>query len=267
MFQKCAILLASVLLVLSLSAQTPDIDPRVALEQELFRVGAMDTSGLPPQLANILQGYYRTGFTSEENWESVQSMRFEGRLELASGQELSFFAYSKKPNLSKVVVMRPRSDARMTMAYDGIKAWQSFPGADGVETVQQMSEEEGSNFIRDSWFGGLLLYPNLPGKTIEPSPIRREDGVALIDIKVSAPDERAVTYTLQVNGFLDIAQKRENAVNGETEIIEQSDFRMISGIRVPFHSKLFSDGEWVHSLYLKEVRVNPGIPSWIFERP
>lgn len=255
--------------VLSLTAfgQQLDLGSPADLDLELARVGAMNTTGLPTQLASTLNGYYRASFGSETIWRSVQSMRFEGRLELASGQKLEFLAYSKKPNLCKVVIMRPGSDARMVMAYDGVEAWQSMPQAGGIEVVGAMPEAEASNFISDAWFGGHLMYPNLQGKLMEQTPIRREDGVAMRDVTVHLAGQPSVTYVLKVDGYYEVARKRVNAVNGETEVIEQSDFREISGVRVPFHSRLVSDGERVHDVYLTEVKVNQGVPSWVFERP
>ena len=66
--------------------------------------GAMDTYGLDPKLASILDKYYKNNFTSEQEWETLKSIRLEGVLFL-NEDEFRFNASKKKPYYSKLKVL------------------------------------------------------------------------------------------------------------------------------------------------------------------
>lgn len=235
-------------------------------EQLLTQVGPMNTRGLSYRVSNVLEKYYANSLGGIENWEQVQSMRFEGQLRLADGKRLSFFAYMKKPNLCKVVVSPAGSSRRLVMAYDGEEAWQSRPGPAG-DVVDSMSTEEASNFIRDAWFGGHLLYPTYPGKQIEHLGVEKVGDETLVNLQVTLPERQSLIYSISLNGFYEYKRSHTNAVNGELEVIEQSEFKQISGVRVPFKSVLTSNGVFVHEMTLDEVTINKGVISWMFDRP
>jgi len=261
------ILISSLLVGLSpLSAVIVAPDETMDLVTTLEKVGAMKTEGLPRAQANALQRYYEESFGGAENWQRVQSMRFEGKLHLADGPSLDFYAYLKKPNLCKIVVSVPGTERKIIMGYDGTDVWQSIPGESGPQ-IGPMPKGEAANFIRDAWFGGHLLYPDLPGKTIETLETTQKAGEQWMNLKVTTPEGPSVIYSIVIGEYLERQRSMVNQVNGETEVVTQSDFRDISGIQVPFSSILTSNGNLVHKMLLSRVDVNRGVMPWMFQRP
>ena len=226
--------------------------------------GAMDTYGLDPKLASILGKYYKNNFTSEQDWEALKSIRFEGILRLAE-DEFSFNASKKKPYYSKLTVLAPNG-SNIEMGYDGEDAWQSNTGRAEL-SYSSMTEAEASNFTRDATIGGHLLYPLINGKKIELLGAANVDGARCYEIKITLPDGQVIRSFLDIT---DYSQRRIitiNQVSNEEEVITNSDFRKIAGIHVPFISVLTIGGVQVHKYHFTDVNPNYGAMNWMFARP
>ena len=254
------------------SAASESSDPAATeqpsdLEADLIKAGEMNTEGLPNSVRSVLDQYYVASMGGEENWKQVQSLRFKGELETAEGIIFDFSAYMKKPNLCKAVISSKGLSFRYTLAFDGEDAWQSTYDPSTGEQVSDMPEAEASNFKRDAWFGGQLLYPTLKGKEIEQGATYRKDGVPVVDLNVTSRLGSKLTYTIALDGFIEIARKHFNRVNGQIEVSEYSDFREVSGISIPFLTVLSSDGVVIQTIRTTTVEVNRGVASWMFDRP
>ena len=105
------------------------------------------------------------------------------------------------------------------------------------------------DFIRDSWFGGHLLRPLLPGKTIEILEATTIDDKTCVQVKVILPNRQYYVYVLDSNRY-QVAEESLRA-DGTMRYIKQSDFRNVSGLMLPFRSKLFTDGVLVQELALR----------------
>ncbi|MGB0744963.1 MAG: hypothetical protein ACPGSB_10615, partial [Opitutales bacterium] len=68
-----------------------------------LNINPFDTDGLDGKVAEILEKYYEQTFGGAENWETVQSVQFDGVLHLPQG-ETSFVAFKKKPDYCKVII-------------------------------------------------------------------------------------------------------------------------------------------------------------------
>lgn len=226
--------------------------------------GAMDTHGLDPKIASILNKYYKYNFTSEQDWEALKSIRFEGILHLAE-DEFRFNASKKKPYYSKLTVLVPNG-GNIEMGYDGEDAWQNNTRRTGA-SFSAMTEAEVSNFTRDATIGGHLLYPLISGKKIELLGPADIDGARCYVIHITLPDTQVIRSFLDIT---DYSQRRIIAVNqvsGEEEHTNYSDFREIAGIRIPFAGTITSDGKLVHRYHITDVKINFGATDWMFARP
>lgn len=233
------------------SEQAPEKDP-------------MDTEGLDPKLARILTNYYKKTFTSQENWDALQSIIFKGTLYLPHG-EVQFTAHKKKPNYHKVVMRRARRD-RFVMGYDGDEAWQLNP-ADADSGVTAMPEKEARNFIRDATIGGHLLNPLMEGKQIEVGDVIEVNGRNCFELKVTLPDGQRIRSAIDFVEYAERQQITVNQVNGREERNIYSDFRYIDGVRFPFTYTMISDGKEVHRIEMSEIRINAGLIKSMFEPP
>jgi hypothetical protein len=225
---------------------------------------AMDTYGLDSKLASILGKYYKNNFTSEQEWETLKSIRLEGVLFL-NEDEFRFNASKKKPYYSKLTVLTLNGGS-IEMGYDGEDAWQC--NTRGTESAFfPMTEAEVSNFTRDATIGGHLLYPLINGKKIELLGAADVEGSRCYEIQITLPDSQVIRSFLDIT---DYSQRRIitiNQVSSEEEITTNSDFRKIAGIRVPFISVLTIDGKQVHKHHITDVKVNYGVMDWMFGRP
>ncbi|NBB78103.1 MAG: hypothetical protein GVY36_01440 [Verrucomicrobia bacterium] len=227
------------------------------------RLDPFDTTGLDSGVANVLRNYYERTFTDAETWAAVESLRFDGELHF-SEESFAFSAFKKKPNLSKVV-LRIGERHQLVMGYDGHRAWQ----LDTRKSIlaSKMPEAEARNFIRDATTGGHLLYPGIEGKTIELLGITQLDEERAYELRITLPDGQVIRSFLDMNSFAEVQQITINNVSGDEERVRHGNFRIVEGIRIPFTSTRFVDGELVHETRIDEVRANQGTARWMFRMP
>ena len=229
----------------------------------IARFEPMDTTGLNPDLVTVLSGYYRNSFTSQKHWEQVESIRFDGTLELPNGP-LRFTAFKKKPDYCKIVIFAPNG-GRIVMAYDGQDAWQ-FNTLQPDAQPTDLDPLEALNFIRDATTGGHLLYPLIPGKQIELVGAASLNGRRHYELLVTLPDGQPIRSLLDMTTYAEAQQTTVNHVSGQTEVTTHSDFREVDGVRFPFVSTLTVEGEQMHQSRLDRVQVNLGVMPWMFSR-
>lgn len=226
--------------------------------------GAMNTHGLDTKLASILDKYYRNNFTSEQDWNLLKSIRYEGILHLADG-EFQFNAYKKKPYYYKLSLVAANGGS-IEMGYDGEDAWQSNKMT--LEpSLSSMPEAEASNFIRDATIGGHLLYPLIKGKKIELLGAAVVGQERCYEIQVTLPDGQIIRSFLDINDYTERRRVTTNQVSGLEEVITNSDFRKIGSMLMPLHSALSREGAQVHVIHITEAKVNEGAMNWMFVRP
>ncbi|MGB1128359.1 MAG: hypothetical protein ACPG3X_08355 [Opitutales bacterium] len=226
--------------------------------------GPMDTSGLDPVVAGILQNYYELNFNGPRNWASVESIRYDGLLHLSQGS-VRFIAFKKKPDYSKVVILAGNG-ARVVMSYDGVDAWQlNTLEADAEPTA--MPPAEASNFIRDAAFGGCLLYPRIEGKSFNLLGTIEVNGDPCYELEITLPDGQRIRSALDLDQFAERRQITFNAVSGAEEQNVHYAFRQVEGIRFPVNSAMEVGGEAVHRIEILDIQLNTGATPWMFSRP
>ena len=224
----------------------------------------MDTSGLNDDLGDMLQSYYKNTFGGVENWQKIESLLIKCKLLAPEGKSYEFVNYRKKPDLNKTVVYLENKHKIVT-CFDGNDAWQFMTLKSGV--VESMPKDKSVYFIRDSWLGGHLLNPLLPGKSIEILGGSTTIGGKLcIEVKVSLPNEQYYIISLGAKRY-QVAEETVSTVDGSIRYVEQTDFRRVSGIITPFMSKVYSDGVLIQEQVLESVEVNQGVMPWMFKRP
>ena len=224
----------------------------------------MDTSGLSNHVSDMLQSYYRNTFGGAENWQKIESLRIKGKLLTPSGESYDFINYKKKPDLNKTVVYLENKHKIVT-CFDGNDAWQFMTFKSGA--AESMPTDKSLDFVRDSWLGGHLLNPLLPGKSIEMLGASKTIGGKLcIQVKVSLPNEQYYIISLGAKNY-QVAEETVSTLDGSKRYVEQSDFRRVSGIITPFVSKVYSDGVLIQETVLESVEVNQGVMPWMFRRP
>lgn len=224
------------------------------------------TTGLNPELARILANYYQGSFGGFKNYQEVESIRFEGVLRLPE-QSVHFIAFKKKPDYCKVVISLP-DDGHYVMAYDGKDAWQLVTSGTGDSSEPvEMPPAEALDFIRDSSFGGRLMYPTLPGKKVRLLKLEEGGDARYYNLEVTMPNGQQIEYLIDLAEFKERRQVVTSSINGDREVTIYSDIRKISGMAVPFMSILTVNGEFVHETRILRAETNLGVMPWMFERP
>lgn len=223
---------------------------------------AMRLFGQSAEMETLLSNYYQKTLGGIASWGKVQSIRFHGVLESPQGM-VEFVAFKKKPNYCKIVIYGA-NHMRVVMATDGQDAWQL--GTDASPEAIDMPELEAINFLRDASIGGHLLYPNMPGKTIDLLATERVNGELCYRFQVRLPDGLVVEYFIDVTDFVERRQVVTNAVSGQQEITDHFEHREVGGLQIPFRSVMSSNGEQVHAVRLLDVDLNVGAASWMFAR-
>ena len=121
------------------------------------------------------------------------------------------------------------------------------------------------DFIRDSWLGGHLLWPLLPGKKIEILEATTIDDKTCVQVKVILPNQQYYVYILDSNRY-QVAEESLRA-DGTMRYIKQSDFKNVSGLMIAFKSKLYTNDEFIRETIIESVVVNKGVMPWMFKRP
>lgn len=227
------------------------------------RLEPFDTAGLDSGVAQVLRNYYTRTFTDADTWAAAESLRFDGSLHFPEGS-VPFTAFKKKPDLMKVT-MNLSNGHRIIMAHDGSEAWQLNTRRSPY--AANMPPDEARNFIRDATTGGHLLYPGIEGKTIELLGTVPTHGQRAYELRITLPDGQVIRSFLDMISFAEVQQITVNNVSGDTERTVYEAFRMVEGVRVPFRSTLFIDGEEIHQSRIREVNVNQGATPWMFRRP
>lgn len=232
------------------------------VNEETVLPDPMDTKGLSQKVSDILQSYYRNSLGGAENWQKIKSLCIKGQLKYPNGKYYRFVNYRKRPDLNKSVIYVSNND-RIITCFDGVEAWQikTFDS----ETAKTMSLDASIDFVRDSWFGGHLVRPLLPGKTIELLEFAVVDDKICSQIKVVLPNQQYYLYFLDSNRH-QVAEQSLRA-DGTDRYIKQSDFKNVSGLMIAFSSKLYTNDVFIRETIIESVVVNKGVMPWMFKRP
>ena len=255
----CSLLVC--VLVLLCGAESESAQPDT-YGSAILKVGPMDAAGLNPQISHILREYYRLSLGGGKNWQSVESLRFEGVLRVPQGA-LHFVAFKKKPDYCKIVLFAGQE--RIVMSYDGTDAWQlnTVESSDPVS----MPPSEALNFIRDAPTAGHLLYAKLPGKLVELLGTRTVGDYECYDLRVTLPNGQQVTYAIDRTDFVERQQIVENSVSKAVEVTTHGELLVVNGVSVPMVSTMETDGAFTHKVQMHSVEVNVGAMPWMFSRP
>ena len=242
----------------------PGLEARERFADATAGVPSMSVIGMERQLADILRNHYAETYGNSLQWDQLKSLRISGFLEQAQ-QSLAFRIFKRKPNLFKRVSIRP-DGSRVIESFDGQDAWRVDTQKPDAEP-EYMPAEEALNFTRDAPMSGHLLYPRQPGKTISLIGKAEVNGLSTYHLKIELPRGQIVESFLDTETYAEVRQIFTNNVTGKEEITDLSDFRKVGPLRVAYENQLSIDGELVHRIKVSEVEINPGVMTWLFERP
>lgn len=215
------------------------------------------------RIETILKRYYELGLGGPENWEKIVSLNIIGQMETKGGT-LALNAYQKKPDLIKMILSHESGQGSLTLAYDGEVAWKQ-KGRQGK--AEQMSEVEARRFIHSANFGNYLLFPFAEGKRIRLIDTVPVEGAICHQIRVELDTGYQVDYFLDIRDYFEVKVVNSDLRNNSSNSIIYKNHSRESGLPVAKTVKNLENGEWVSTLQIEEVKVNPGIMPWMFHPP
>jgi hypothetical protein len=177
------------------------------------------------------------------------------------GGEVPVEIYAKSPNQRAQIVHMPDGDSVKT--FDGMNAW----AAEGWRPMPLLPLT-GSN-LQGAKVEAIASFPALIQKSFS----RWQTGGALIDGKGLQVLQGTNEGELPVNFYFDdtgllvrVVRWNRTAVGTVPTQINYTDYREVSGIKVPFHIEItWTDGQ--NTIVLNEVRPNVAIEASRFARP
>ncbi|MGB0744757.1 MAG: hypothetical protein ACPGSB_09540 [Opitutales bacterium] len=199
---------------------------------------------------------------------NMRSVLYEGVVAL-SPAEKDFQMLLKYPDKGMLVMDSDQSEA-MKLMLNGDFGWQVIENKDGSREILPLSDE-GTRSLQwslrmhntftlmalESQFSGLEVRElQYEGKPCYEMTKTMPDGTEFLAIL-----ERETLYLLKTEESID--------VSGSSILytVEYADYRMVSGVVVPYRTKLYRNGEFENEVSVDSVRINTGVMSSLFEIP
>lgn len=153
----------------------------------------------------------------------------------------------------------------MTIAYDGQNGWMRMgPNTRDIPASQKAETE--ANFFRET-LSLLQKYDGYQVQALGPSEIagQKLEGVAI----TNPAQNQQVTVYVDPASKLIVAKRFTAAMMGppaETDEI-YSDYRDVSGVKIPFKVVTNQDGKPRTEMTLTEAKINPGVEDSAFKKP
>lgn len=145
----------------------------------------------------------------------------------------------------------------MVQVFDGANGWMSL-GAQSQDTTAQAKEEKAYGL-------DVLRRANAPGYTTRPLPDATVEGKAAQGLEVADPQGHATQFFLDPQTGLLL--KLAYTSNGQTSEAFYSDFREVSGVKIPFQTRISRNGQPVIEIKYSEVQVNAPVDEGLFKKP
>ena len=140
-------------------------------------------------------------------------------------------------------------------------------GSMGVRPMPASQKEDViSSLQREIWF--IAQHANDPRYTFTAAGQEKVDGMeaAILDIREGSQQLR--WYVDPATGHVLRAQFQANSPQGPaTEVVDQSDWKTVDGITLPFHQEITSGGNPAGSVTVTSMQVNPTVDPKLFEKP
>lgn len=199
-----------------------------------------------------------------DRWRSVKSMVITGTA--------FFFSDARPFTLARVRPNLYRFDhemlgTQMVFAFDGEKAWWTFPLLDVPEPAAA-AEPQATHTRREAEFESVLIDHQAKGHKVELLGQEEVDGQTTLKLKVTLKDGSEETWYLDPKTFLEVA--RVNKTVDLTQEVPQwtyfSDFRTVEGLVIPH--RLDREYSIRHSaLEIQKVQINSQVDPELFKMP
>ena len=166
----------------------------------------------------------------------------------------SIVSYRVLPDKVRIEIQSPMGT--MIQGYDGAHGWVNAGG--------QVRDNAG---LADNTYYGLdvLRRAGKPGYTARPLPDGQVNGKPAKVVEVADAQGHATRFFFDPQSSLVLKVAYET--NGQTSEGVFSDYREVSGVKVPFQTNSFQNGEPFMEIKYSELQVNAPVDEKLFQKP
>jgi outer membrane lipoprotein-sorting protein len=193
--------------------------------------------------------------------KGVQTMKLTGTIS-AGGMNAPFTISSKRPNLARQET--ELQGTAMVRAFDGTTPWMSMGGQ-----TREITGPEAQATREQADFDSPLVDYAAKGNRIELVGPDTVDGAKVFHLKVTTKSGQIQQYFLDAETGLE----RETSVtlnqNGQDITVDSllSDYREVSGLKIPFKIKQTVNGTPVTELTIEKAEFNVPLDDSVFKMP
>lgn len=170
-------------------------------------------------------------------------------------QITSLTTYSVMPDKDRTEITLPMGS--MVQVQSGAQAWMSF-GSQVQDTSAQAGEQRFYGY-------DVLRRAGQQGYTARPLPDAQVDGKTVKAVEIADAQGHATRFF--VDPATNLVVKLEYSSGGESPEIFLSDYRDVSGVKVPFKTRILQGGQLLMEMTYTEVQVNAPVDEKLFQKP
>jgi zinc protease len=201
----------------------------------------------------------------EAKLKSIKAVRRKATLQLkVEGMSIESDSTLVAPDRIRTVLSTPRGE--MIMVATPGDSFMSL-GAMGVRPMPPSQKEDTLKSLqRELWY--IAQHADDPQYTFTANGKQKVDGVDAAVLDINTGSQQLRWYIDVGSGHIVRAEFQSNSPQGPApQVVDLSDWKMVEGISVPFHSEVTSNGAPAASVTITSVEVNPAVDPKLFEKP
>ncbi|HOK46097.1 MAG TPA: pitrilysin family protein, partial [Bryobacteraceae bacterium] len=199
---------------------------------------------------------------------SVKDYTETGSMNISLGEnEIAMQRETTQSLTGKVLNKMQTPMGEMVQGYDGQVAWMQTPQGTRELPASQKEEFDNSLFRETLW---LLQNFDSGSLTVQALGQSEADGKPAEGVAVTDPErKRQVKLYLDAATKLPVKKVYTAAFMGPPGEIEEiySDYREVSGVKLPFKTQVFQNGQKRAEQTTTELKINPGVPNSAYQKP
>lgn len=202
-----------------------------------------------------------------EAWNSLESLRLTGQMDIGHGMYVPYVLEQKRPG--KMCLEFVFNNEKAVQCVDGDSGWKRLPFM-GRRKPEPMSQQELYELADAASIDGLLFNSAQRGYKVELLGEEMLDGRAAVKLQVTLPGGVNRWVYLDRETGLDIKRESTRVLRGEERLVETwyYDWQETDGVLIPRRQETQTEGEdETHFLTVDRVHGNPNIDDTKFRMP
>lgn len=236
-------------------------------ETEVKRPAISSSSYAEIDVSELLDAYLEA-MGGRDALQRIRSVRYEGRIDFSPSVQ-DFQMYLLVPDKGMLVIS-PGEVASKKLMLNGDTAWQVFEKPNGARELMLLEEDETRALKWSMRVHYTFREIAMEGRASQLS-VREIEYLGKPCYEVSKEAGDGSNFLAVLDQETLYLLKTLETVNGGEEKDELTvlydDYRMVSGVVEPYHSKLYRNGSLDNEVVVESIRINSGVMSSLFEIP